>query len=142
MKIQVTVSASHSAQQEVLINQLREQLSVIPEVTLNSGDEQTPGRIARSVELEIIATILSSAAAVQLSLALRDFVRKKRIKLAMRRPDGSELAIEGAGDVQLERISAFLDEKRETLDIHMGKENGTTDGTKDAGNHLDKHRSK
>jgi hypothetical protein len=102
--LKIEVSSTNPALAEVGSTALYESLRTIPGCELGS-----PGEVrTRFTGLEIVATIMTSAAATQLAHAVRDLVKERKVDITLSRPDGTRVAIRIGGLVPVERILAFL----------------------------------
>jgi hypothetical protein len=119
MNIKLSVIASSPAVSDVKLVELVEQLSkeniqVRPNEFLDNED-----MISRMGNIEAFVLILTSSAATQLALALRDHVKKQSVEILCTSPDGSciKISAEGGDPQSTSDIVGFLTkqyEKRKT----------------------------
>lgn len=92
------VKTESASADEVNTSALRELLNRQEAVTVHSGEQlEDPDRVPRVTGLEVLATFATSAAAYQLARALRDFVKRQRVSIEVRTPDGRQLTIKADG---------------------------------------------
>lgn len=107
----ISLCADSGARVEVMSSELADIAGSLEGVTIlparpNVGEQ----RISRMSGLELVATFLSSAAALQLALALRDFVCRRSVDIELVSTDGSRtrLSARGADLASVPQIAAFL----------------------------------
>jgi hypothetical protein len=118
MNIRISLESSSSAVADIRIVELLEIIREIEGVNTNPPIED-PEKIARMGGLEILAAIMTSAAAYQLASALRDFVTRQDVKVSLSKPNGEKLEITAQrGDPQaLADIVGFLTGQHEKRSV-------------------------
>jgi hypothetical protein len=92
MNISISLDGASSAVADIKTVELLKIIGDIEGVNTNPPVESAE-KIARMGGLEILAAIMTSAAAYQLASALRDFVTRQDVKVSVTKPNGEKLEI-------------------------------------------------
>jgi hypothetical protein len=98
MEIKLSVVASDTALADVKLVELVEYLSRLENIQIKpAATSSSGGMIPRMGILEVVAVVVTSAAATQLALAVRDVARKQSIEIVCTSPDGSSIQVSARG---------------------------------------------
>lgn len=116
MTIKISVESDNPAASEVNTALLYEEISKIEGLELGSGEKATD-KISRLSGLEVLATFITSAAALQLAMAVRDFVKRQSVKVKFTTPDGRTytLAATGGDPDAIADIVGFLTKQHKKI---------------------------
>ena len=98
MEVKIAVLAANSAVADVTLAQLLDETSAIEGVEVRGADQSSEeGKIARFGLMELLATFITSAAAYQLALAVRDVAQKQSVEVVLTEPSGRSMTISAKG---------------------------------------------
>jgi hypothetical protein len=121
METIISVVSDNSAIRDVMTAELSSALSSLEDVSLERSDRSSKNqKVARLGVLELLATFVTSAAAIQLALALRDFVTRQSIELRLVSAEGDVLLISATGGdpESISDIVGFLTEQHKKESFH------------------------
>jgi outer membrane lipoprotein SlyB len=124
MDVSITVSSSSEAVADVKTVELSDTLRNIDGVNIAPPAQADTSKRARIGGLEILATILGSAAAYQLAAAVRDFVTRQDVEVSLTKSNGDKLTITAKrGDPQaVADIVGFLMKQHEKQSLSVEKD--------------------
>ena len=106
--IEIRVLSTSSAVTETASNALAQEVQAIPGCSLTAAREVGTDVRRRFTGLEIVATVVTSAAATQLARAVRDAVQKRKVHIQLKKADGTELNIRADGAVPIDKVVEFI----------------------------------
>jgi outer membrane lipoprotein SlyB len=104
-QISIIADTSNDALAEIVSVEIANVLREAPGVELGQDPSAQNSRLTG---LELVATIVTSAAALELARAVRDAVKKRGIELSLKKKDGTVMKIVAKGDVKTEEIVKFV----------------------------------
>lgn len=140
METTISVGSDNAAIRDVMTVQLYEELVKTEGISVTQKDaESSDERVARLGALELLATFVTSAAAYQLALALRDFVRRQSVELQLISAEGEVFLITATGGdpESISNIVGFLtrQHQKESTEIkhsYLERSEETDDGEENA----------
>ena len=104
--ISIGVRSTNAAVREIIYDHFLGEVSRIPGCDLVTGDRGEAR--ARMSGLELVAAIITSAAATHLAIAVREAVKKHRLEMELKHENGTVLMISASGDIPVEEITKFV----------------------------------
>ena len=110
MEIVMKVSGGSTDATEVLTAEFHRQLTSLEGVSAGAPNAPAGSAPERLTGLEVLATFVTSAAAIQLAKAIRDFVNRQRVEIRLRKPNGADYVVKLTGGTAqpVEEIVRFL----------------------------------
>ncbi len=110
MFVGMSLNISQEALKEIKTPEFIEAMQNVAGVNLSPNPPACEGVAPRMTGLEVFATIVASAACLELARAIRDFVRRNKLNVVLERSDGEVLVVEASGSDHewIERVEEFL----------------------------------
>lgn len=127
MKISVSVESTSSGLADVKNVELLDLMRSIEGIETNPSVNEVGFSPTRLGALEIVAVIMSSAAAYQLASALRDFVKRQDVSIILRRGEETlEVSAKRGDPKALADVVGFLTDhhEKQSLAVQVDKGNG------------------
>ena len=132
-KVKLSVHASNEALSEVKTVELYELLSSMEGIEIDSASEhKIDKRVPRLTGLELLTTFVTSAAALQLAKAVRDFVKRQSVEVRFNHDtgEGFVLSATGGDSKSLSNLVGFLT-KQYQKSVHTERKRSITPTKKD-----------